>query len=147
MSSLEIGAEVEGKVARILNYGAIITIEDKTGLLHNNKLGKFKKASGVLRIGDMIKVKVDEIKDDGKYSLSLTQELERKKHLAKKKKRTKSYSFNPKIAWHTTGAYSHPRSRYTIDENSPFEDRMKAFLKDSDEKRLDIKKSLEAKRG
>ncbi|MBP7652963.1 S1 RNA-binding domain-containing protein [Candidatus Dependentiae bacterium] len=146
MSNLEIGSEMEGKVARILNYGAIITIEDKTGLLHNNKLGKFKKATGLLRIGDVIKVKLDEIKEDGKYSLSLCQELERKRITNKKKKRTKPYVFNPKIAWHTSNNFGNAR-RFHIDENSPFEDRMKAFLKDSDEKRLDIKKSLEAKRG
>ncbi len=144
-SNFEIGTEVEGKVARILNYGAIVTIEDKTGLLHNNKLGRHRKASGLLRVGDSIKVKIDEIKDDGKFSLSLNQELEKKRVARGSKKPTKPYQFNPKVAWHTSNNWQVSGRKLT--EDSSFEERMKMFLKDSDEKRLDIKKSLEAKRG
>ncbi|HPP88845.1 MAG TPA: S1 RNA-binding domain-containing protein [bacterium] len=146
MSNYEIGKEVEGKVARILNYGAIITIDDKTGLLHNNKLGKYRKISGLLRVGDIVKVKIEEIKEDGKFSLSLNQELEKKKVVREnKKKPTKPYQFNPKIAWHTVNNWQIGGKK--ISEDASFEERMKVFLKDSDEKRLDIKKSLEAKRG
>ena len=145
MSDVQIGQEYEGKVARVLNYGAIVSINDKTGLLHNNKLGKNKKATSILKIGDTLKVKVEEVKEDGKYSLSLAHPIEKKRHVHhKKKKPTKPYAFNPKIAWHTNWLH-HPRGEG--EKNYSFEERMKVFLKDSDEKRLDIKKSLEAKRG
>jgi predicted RNA-binding protein with RPS1 domain len=130
------------RVARILNYGAIMTIGDRTGLLHNNKMGKYKRAAGLLRVGDTILVKIEEIKPDGKLSLSLNQEIQKKK-IKRKKKRTKPYEFNPKAAWRTKMF----GTRYNNDKDNSFEEKMKIFLKTSDEKRLDIKRSLEAKRG
>jgi predicted RNA-binding protein with RPS1 domain len=105
-------------------------------------MGKYKRAAGLLRVGDTILVKIEEIKPDGKLSLSLNQEIQKKK-IKRKKKRTKPYEFNPKAAWRTKMF----GTRYNNDKDNSFEEKMKIFLKTSDEKRLDIKRSLEAKRG
>lgn len=75
----DITAEVElnktymGKVTKILQFGALVEIlPGKEGLLHISKISneRVKKVEDVLTVGDDILVKVIDIENDGKFSLT-----------------------------------------------------------------------------
>ena len=70
---IEVGQIYEGKVARIMNFGAFIELGGgKEGLLHISKISKerIKNVEDVLKVGDVVKVKVIEIDDQGRINLS-----------------------------------------------------------------------------
>ena len=62
-----------GKVTKILQFGALVEIlPGKEGLLHISKISneRVKKVEDVLTVGDDILVKVIDIENDGKFSLT-----------------------------------------------------------------------------
>jgi polyribonucleotide nucleotidyltransferase len=69
----EVGKIYEGKVVKITDFGAFVTILPGTdGLLHISEIAKqrVKKVTDVIKEGETIRVKVMEIRKDGKISLS-----------------------------------------------------------------------------
>ena len=69
----EPGEIYEGKVTRIMNFGAFVEIlPGKEGLIHISKIAKERidKVEDVLNVGDVVKVKVTEIDDQGRINLS-----------------------------------------------------------------------------
>ncbi|MCU1461064.1 MAG: polyribonucleotide nucleotidyltransferase [Acidimicrobiales bacterium] len=73
--SAEVGAVYEGKVVNITKFGAFVNIlPGRDGLLHISKIGKGKRierVEDVLDLGDSVQVRVDDIDQQGKVSLSL----------------------------------------------------------------------------
>ena len=70
---LEPGEIYEGKVTRIMNFGAFIEIlPGKEGLLHISKMAKHRveKVEDEMNIGDIVKVKVTEIDSQNRINLS-----------------------------------------------------------------------------
>ncbi len=70
---LKLGKVYEGKVEEILDYGALVNLlPGIDGMLHISKItGKWvENINGHLQIGQLIKVKVIEIRDDGRVELS-----------------------------------------------------------------------------
>ena len=70
---VEVGEVYEGKVVRIMNFGAFIEIlPGKEGLLHISKMAKerVEKVEDVMNIGDVVKVKVTEIDSQNRINLS-----------------------------------------------------------------------------
>src|SRR6516225_7347805 len=74
----EVGAVYEGKVVNITKFGAFVNIlPGRDGLVHISKLGRGKRidrVEDVLSLGDEIEVRVDDIDQNGKLSLSLVGE-------------------------------------------------------------------------
>lgn len=71
---IEEGKIYEGKVVRIMQFGAFVAISpSKDGLIHISKLAKerVEKVEDVVNIGDTVKVKVIEIDKMGRINLSL----------------------------------------------------------------------------
>ena len=69
---LELGQIYEGKVVRIMNFGAFVEVAPgKEGMVHISKLDKQRvnKVEDVVSIGDVIKVKVIEIDDQGRVNM------------------------------------------------------------------------------
>ena len=69
----EIGAIYIGKVTRIMDFGAFIEIAPgMEGLCHISKLDvkRTEKVTDVVNVGDVIRVKVEEIDDKGRLNLS-----------------------------------------------------------------------------
>jgi len=70
----EIGAEYEGKVKNIQSFGAFVEfMTGKDGLLHISEIShkRLESMDGVLKEGDMVKVKLMEVdKKTGKFKLS-----------------------------------------------------------------------------
>jgi polyribonucleotide nucleotidyltransferase len=73
---LDIGQEFEGTVVKTTDFGAFINImPGKDGLLHISKLSKLAggkrigKVEDVIKVGDRLMVKINEIRPDGKLNL------------------------------------------------------------------------------
>ncbi len=74
----EIGAEYTGRVVNITKFGAFVNVlPGRDGLLHISKLGRGKRidrVEDVLELGHEVTVRVDDIDNQGKLSLSLVGE-------------------------------------------------------------------------
>jgi len=126
--SIEIGSEVEGKVTGVANFGAFVELpEGKAGLVHISQVSDtfVKDISKHINVGDIVRVKVLGMAKEGKYDLSIKQV--------------------GKPDWQ-------PKSRKPREDNSrpvpgTFEDKITKFLKQSEDKLLDLKRSVESKQG
>ena len=73
-AEVEVGKIYEGKVARLMDFGAFVTIlPGKDGLVHISQISdeRVEKVSDKLSEGDMVKVKVLEIDRQGRVRLSM----------------------------------------------------------------------------
>ncbi|MDR2182972.1 MAG: polyribonucleotide nucleotidyltransferase [Clostridiales bacterium] len=69
----EVGKIYNGKVVRIMDFGAFVEIApEKDGLVHISQLsmGRLDKVENAVKIGDMIDVKLMEIDDQGRLNFS-----------------------------------------------------------------------------
>ncbi len=116
----EPGSIVEGTVVKITTYGAFVELPDgKSGLVHISEIADIyvKDVKDYLKEQDKIRVKVLGLNEKGKLDLSVKQALS-------------------------------PEERQTRGRSrSSFEDKLKAFMKESEERLLDLKRNTEAKRG
>ena len=73
-AEVEVGKIYEGKVARLMDFGAFVTIlPGKDGLVHISQISdeRVEKVSDKLSEGDVVKVKVLEIDRQGRVRLSM----------------------------------------------------------------------------
>lgn len=122
--SVSVGEIVEGTVSDIVNYGAFVKLDDgKNGLVHISEVSRdyVQDIHSVLKTGDKIKAKVLSIDDKGKIALSI------KKALPSVQKINNDNQIK--------------------DVPTTLDDMLTKFLKDSDERQLDLKRSIESKRG
>ncbi|HUP91962.1 MAG TPA: polyribonucleotide nucleotidyltransferase [Solimonas sp.] len=71
---VEVGAIYEGKVAKIMDFGAFVTIQPgKDGLVHISQLAekRVERVEDVVKEGQTVRVKVLEVSRDGKIRLSM----------------------------------------------------------------------------
>ena len=118
--ALEPGSIVDGTVVKITTYGAFVELPDgKSGLVHISEIADtyVKDVKDYLKEQDRVKVKVLGLNEKGKLDLSVKQALTSEERTAR------------------------VRSR------ASFEDKLKAFMKESEERLLDLKRNTEAKRG
>ncbi len=128
--SVEVGQIIEGFVTGITNFGAFVELgEGKTGMVHISEIADayVKDIHEYLKLRDKIKVKVLSIDEKGKISLSVRQAKEVKK------------SSRPvDVDW---------SQDQRVQVNGSFEDALSKFMKESEERMLDIKRNRESKRG
>lgn len=126
---LEVGNIVEGVVSGITKFGAFIKLPDGvTGLVHISEVadGYVKDVSTYLKENQTVKVKILTVEEGGKIGLSIKKALE-------------------KSEAHTTRAATEWRGEGP--QEFSFEDRLNRFMKDSEEKQLDLRKNTDSKRG
>ena len=134
--AIEIGAVVEGEVTGITNFGAFLQLpEGKVGLIHISEVSNVyvKDIHDFLKEHQKVKAKVLSIDARGKIALSLKQ-LEEKPETPAKPVRPKEAPVVEKRAPRQTGPLS-------------FEDKLSKFMKDSDDRLLDLCRNTESKRG
>ncbi|NLX62839.1 MAG: bifunctional 4-hydroxy-3-methylbut-2-enyl diphosphate reductase/30S ribosomal protein S1, partial [Tissierellia bacterium] len=76
--SLEVGKIIEGKVIRLVDFGAFVDIGGLDGLIHISDLSwvRINKPSDVVNVGDLVKVEVLDLdKEKNRISLGLKQTL------------------------------------------------------------------------
>ena len=120
IADLEIGAVIEGTVQRITPYGAFIALEGgKVGLVHISEIDRnyVRSVEDYLHVNDSVSAKVVAIKEDGKIDLSI-------KALQ-----------DPQPSVH--------RQRGADPE---FEQKLKRFMRQSDERLVDYRRATEKKR-
>jgi S1 RNA binding domain protein len=129
--SVEVGSIIEGKVAGITNFGAFVQLPDgKTGLVHISEVAEeyVRDIKAHLAENQTVKVRVLSIDNNGKISLSIKKAIER---------RIPVRSGRPmEVDWNRNGS-----------DSGSFEDRLAKFMKDSDERLQEFKRSTDAKRG
>jgi polyribonucleotide nucleotidyltransferase len=79
VSDVEPGRIYEGKVAKLMDFGAFVTIlPGKDGLVHVSQISneRVEKVSDKLKEGDLVKVKVLEVDKQGRIRLSIKAALE-----------------------------------------------------------------------
>lgn len=133
---VEVGQILVGKVTGLTDFGAFVTLESgETGMVHISEVANtfVKNISEHLSEGDEVTVKVLEINEKGKISLSIKQAQEPKKVEKPKKSRPQ-----PK-GWQGLPEKS--------TENQSFEDMLASFKKTSEDRMSDLKRSTESKRG
>lgn len=74
---LEIGKIYEGKICEITKFGAFVEVGEKTGMVHISEVSNtfVNDINEHLKIGQEVKVKVLNLTDDGKISLSIKKAL------------------------------------------------------------------------
>ena len=138
--AIELGSVVEGKVTRIMNFGAFVELEEKkVGLIHISEIADeyVNSVSDFLKEGDTVKAKVISIDSSGKIALSIkkakqppAQEADKNNFRAPKGKPAGRGDF-----------------RQNRQLSASFEDKLSKFLKDSDERLTDLKRKTDSKRG
>jgi polyribonucleotide nucleotidyltransferase len=81
-ADVEVGMIYEGKVAKLMDFGAFVTIlPGKDGLVHISQISheRVERVGDKLREGEVVKVKVLEVDKQGRIRLSMkaVQEIER----------------------------------------------------------------------
>ena len=138
---LEIGAIVEGKVTGLTNFGAFVSLPDgKSGMVHISEVSNsfVKDIKDHLKEGQDVKVKVVNITDEGKISLSIKKAEDTPRESAPRQKRNDRPRNNN--VWQ---GQSKPQN----DSAMSFEDMMARFKQVSDEKMTDLKRSTDSKHG
>lgn len=135
---LEVGSILTGKVTSITKFGAFIDLgEKKTGMVHISEISStyVNEIRDHLTEGQEVKVKVLNIGEDGKISLSIKRAVD-----------------NPPAPRQQRSAPRGGRNSFEFgsprkNENMSFEDMISKFKQSSDEKMYDLKRSVESKRG
>jgi len=74
MTDVEVGQIYEGRVAKLMDFGAFVTIlPGKDGLVHISEISdeRVERVSDKLNEGDIIRVKVLEVDRQGRIRLSM----------------------------------------------------------------------------
>ena len=140
--SLEVGSIVEGKVTGIMNFGAFVALPGgKSGLVHISEITKefVKDVHDHLQQGQIVKVKILNIAEDGKINLSIKrvqEELDYQETERKKDEESKPFTAEsePEI-----GVVAEPTKDLT------FEEKLKKFMQTSDSKNADRRRNTERK--
>jgi S1 RNA binding domain protein len=132
-SSSLVGLTVEGSVTGITHFGAFVNLDDgQNGLIHISEIAYeyVRDVRDHLKLNERVRVKVLQVNPaNGKYNLSLKQTREAPAAVLPKWRRGKR---DKGLAEGT---------------DSVFEEKLSKFMKSSQERLLDLKRNLEAKRG
>ena len=86
VEEVEVGDVYDGKVVRIMNFGAFVELPNgKEGMVHISKLSnkRVEKVEDVVKIGDEIEVEVIKIDEKGRIDLKRLLPKEEKKEAEK----------------------------------------------------------------
>jgi len=135
--AVETGAILDGTVVKLLKYGVIISLpEGQSGLIHISEIADeyVHQVSDYFREGDGVKVKVLGQREEGRYELSAKQ--------AEARKPLEGAVLRP--------AGPPPRAggaeRSSSGGGGSFEERLSDFLKESNRKINELKRSRDGKR-
>lgn len=124
--NLSLGAVLEGKVTGIASYGAFISLpEGKSGMVHISEVSRsyVNDINDHLKEGQVVKVKVINIDENGRINLSIRKAEEDEKQAVDKRT-----AHQPNVFFGNG------------QKSLSFEDKLKQFMQDSESKMSDINK-------
>lgn len=174
--ALEVGNIVEGTITGIAKFGAFVELpEKKVGLVHISEVANeyVSDVNDYLKVNDKVKVKVITIDDRGKIALSIKQaepsaDKETKndrfqrnhEHQGRRdfqgRDNHRSFEHKDREERFESARQERPQFNHSFSGGfrpakrempASFEDKLSRFLKDSDERLLDLKRNVESKRG
>jgi S1 RNA binding domain protein len=125
---VEVGRVVQGTVTGITHFGAFVALPNgQTGLVHISEVADayVRDIKDYIKEHDVVKVKVLSMDERGKIALSIRQA-------------------EPRAEAGPRGARGGRPSRRAP---GSFEDKLKQFMKDSEDRLSDLRRSTESKRG
>ena len=173
--AIEVGNILDGIVTGITKFGVFVDLGEKqTGLVHISEVahGYVEDINDVLKVQDPVKVKILSI-EGNKIGLSIKQTQAKPQSERPRERSAKSFpsdrpkfsndrpKFNsdrpkfeqgdrPQERRESNGNREYadrPRRANNKQSSASFEEKMKMFLKDSDERLHDLKRNTESKRG
>ncbi len=129
---MQIGEIYAGKVTGITKFGCFVSFDnDKSGMVHISEVSStfVNDINEAVKIGDEVRVKLIKIDENGRISLSI-------KKAEPRKPRPKQEDF------HYT-----PKKKAINTDDMTFEDKLKMFMSESQERLTDVKHSNEKKTG
>ena len=133
---LTVGQIVEGKITGVTNFGVFVDLGNSvTGMVHISEVAStyVSEIRDHVKVNDVVKMKVLNIGDDGKISLSIKRAAEQSQSQTASKRPVRHIREQSK-----------PDSSYvwtaTKNESQSFEDMMNRFKQTSEEKFSDLKR-------
>lgn len=146
-TSISVGSTVEGTIVKLTEYGAIVKLQGgKTGLIHISEIADtfVRDIRDYFKEHERVRVKVLSVNEKGRYELSTknVDQLGTRPALPPRPRPT------PKPSESIDLGPEPPRSTRSHESQAiSFEDRLTQFMKDSQERLLELKRNLDAKRG
>ncbi len=139
---IEVGQIIEGKVTGITNFGVFVDLgEGKSGLVHVSEIAQtyVSDVKEFVKENDTVKMKVLNISDDGKISLSIKRAMVDEQP---KRPRNNGGAVRSQRPAKSAPDYHSPQAVWTPkkSESTSFEDMMAKFKQTSDEKFSDLKR-------
>jgi len=144
---IEVGGTVEGIVVRLAEYGAIVRLQGgKTGLIHISEIADsfVRDVKDYFKEHDCVRVRVLSVNDKGRYELSTKNIEQPALESPPPRERGKPVERAPEPV--NLGP-DDGRLHSEVGTLGSFEDRLTRFMKDSQERQLDLKRNIEAKHG
>ena len=147
--AIEVGTITEGIVSGITNFGAFITLPgNAVGLVHISEVADayVRDVKDYLKEQDKVLVKVINVDPKGKIGLSIKQAKAQAPSapiVAAPAVRKERPPVRPAGPPQRSAGFSPPRSAAP----ESFEDKLSKFIKESDQKQLEFRRSTDAKRG
>ena len=135
----DVGSILEGKVTGITKFGAFVELPGgRTGMVHISEVAAtfVKEIRDYVSENQTIKVKILNISEDGKISLSMKRAVDPPPRTGNSAPRQQRPG--------RPGSYEWQSRR---NEGGTFEEMMSRFKQTSDEKMSDLKRCMESKRG
>ena len=135
---LEVGSIVEGKVVRVKPFGAIVSLGNTQGLVHISQVANsfVQDINDHVKVGDMVKVKVLSIDEEShKIALSIREALPKEERRPKSNKQPRSQS---EASANPAQEYFRPQS--SVNASSDFEDKMKEWMKQANDRQTSLNK-------
>ena len=133
---MEIGAIFSGKVTGITKYGCFVAFdENKSGMVHISEVSNtfVNDINEVIAIDQEVKVKVIKIDENGRINLSIKKAEPRPMQTARPKREE--------------GQHYTPKKKVINMSELSFEDKMKMFMTNSQERLTAVKHNTEKKNG
>lgn len=137
---LEVGSIVEGKIVRIKPFGAIVSLGSVQGLVHISQVANsfVQDINDHIKIGDIVKVKVLSIDEEShKIALSIRDALPREERQPRNEKPFRKPNQTQKP---TSPAEEYFRPQSAANPSSDFEEKMKEWAKQSNERHTSLNK-------
>ena len=139
--SFEVGSLVEGRIVEIVKFGVFVKIKGgKTGLVHISQISNdfVREVSDYVTVGSDVVAKVISIDDKGRIQLSLKEVTPEEEEQFQKNRRESKPEPQQQ---------EQPQKKPPRDYEDNFEAKLKKFMRQSEDRLIDLKRSTESKRG